>query len=1248
MAKVKVINNNLDQNLNGENFNNTTSETIFTLGSFSITSNFDGKKNVDYSNSLSSFVRPVTLDTLGVNSSQSSMLHDFSTNVVLNLDKSDLNTFVRFGSAYELLRVSIQNIILAYPGSLYISSKVNRGGNISFYNFVYDPLTDISTFDVPSEFIKNKFGLIFNQGNVSVPNNQEIKNINLSLEKYVIWSKYDANNSYNVVGFTGDTSGVNHITIKTSGNPFPFNTGNTTTGYFDYHMKPNNFIFEEFRANLEKYEQYIVSERVDIQGFQFKMSEPTLLDDGNIVYANATVLWTTTDGYNIDISASPYQKFLDTALTIGSKYDSIKTDLIARFLTPLSLKTYDLTEDGKMTKLLRIYGREFDLMREFIDSLVYINTITYDKVNNIPDQLVSNLARTFGWDYFSLVNEAELVDSFFTIDNLERNLHTDLLPAEVNIELWRRILMNTNYFWKSKGTREAIKSIFMLIGIPEPFISINEYVYTVEGKIDPREVTLTQADFPSNSLPYDTDGYPVAPLETSNYFFQVSGDTDSGQAYMDAFRLAGFNLMQTVDNKKSWIQTGATTRSYYSTQQYYQGDSRLVLNTKETEVSLDLARGIEYDVFSYIKDIDFPANSSGYTLPYTYVNLSLGYNTSANKFTLPFTPDGDIEVRFNGILLNTPRTGATGITNFESDYGITGSTFKINGTAVNANGNRDVVEATYLYNNGLTPAISGVTVKYVATRVKPNLNGTIVPLPALPNGDVQLTINGVALTKGTNQFIADYIVNPNNSSELIIQNSDVIAYLSEDPYVQVAYITVTGNTSIAARSEVLRIDSFNSSKIYFNNSANKFVYKLNYKVKNASEVKILIDGIALEPQTDYSLNLNNPYEIYLPRGLRFNSVISVYYLIGGNDFFNPIIGNDFGVGDISKLSFLEFIELIQRKLINARNRKVVTDSKGGWYPTLLKVYSDYLKRSKLPVNNPLHSNGYTFENLYPFLNKYNAFFQKFVDELLSSTIILRKSGLLVRNTVFTKQKFTYKRGVNMGFINTNTLGSGVKYSFDSQLNYMGNDGSVFLKRPLSQEVEWTNDFVCVKNLCKNFIVSGITISYPTNTTTTTAFPFSAILTFIESETAQQAISTNIQTGYYGQSTYDLVVSPAILPGYNVDISLNFISKLYITGGTGNESDSFITIKKNSVVIYSMNNSETTANILNIVNNTIISMTNGDSIQITIENKALKLIGSPSGIVSSLTQLTPTVSDVTPNGEISIIVPPIITTTISTP
>jgi len=1063
VAKVKVIKNSLNQNLNGEYFNDTPSNTIFSFGKFFVTTNFDGKVTIDYTDTLSSFVRPVTLETLGVNETQSEIIDYYTTNAVLNLDKSDLNTFVRFGSAYEFLRVSIQNVILAYPGSLFANSQKELGGTITYEGFSYSEVSNIATFYLKTGATNNTFGLVINAGNETIPDDKELKNLNLSYEKYVIWSSLEPDTLFPVVGYTGNTvnsagyypSGTTgstpfqvnkYLKLEVEGNPFAL-AGTGDSASIDYHIRPNNVVFEEFRALLNQYEQNIVSKRSGTDGFEFVLKNPTLLEDGKIIYSDSEMFWTTGDGYNIDINTPAYQKFLKIVLTIGAKYDKVKTDLIARFLTPASLKTYDFTEEGKIPKLLRIYGREFDQIRQFIDSLVYINKVTYDKINNVPDQLIKNMANTFGWDYFSLVNESELVEGFLTVDDIERNLNEDILPAEIDVELWRRIINNTSYFWKSKGTRHAIKSMFLLIGIPEPFINITEYVYTVDGKIDPNTVPLTQSEFPSNSLPYDSSGYPVAPLETSDFYFQLSGNTDSGQAYLDVFRSAGFNLSETVDNKKSWVQAGATTRIHNTTPQYFQEDSKLVINTKEIDVALDTARGIEWDVWDYIQK-DFAANSSGYTLPYSYVNISLPIAPVSGQttFILPYNINemqGDFEVRYNGILLNAPSLSGVSYTT-EADYSISGNSFTlIGGVAKNMGTRRDVIQATLVTTGGtINSALSGVTVEYIVTRLQKVGASIYLDLPSYPRGDLQVTINGIALTKGTPQFTADYILDPANSSgganRIILQNPDVITFLNSSPEVQVAYMTVVGSNDINLRSEIVRVDSFNSSKIYFNSGANKYVYKLNYKVTTASDVKFLINGIALEPIKDYNINVQNPYEIFLPKGIKFGDVIGAYYLVANSAAFAPVVGDNFGLGDISQLSFLEFIELIQRKMINARNRKVVTDFKGGWYPALLRIYETYLKRSLLPDEDPLQSNGYTFQNLYPFLSKYNAFFQRFVDQLLAATIIIKKGGLLIRNTVFTKQKHWYKRGVNVA--------SGTTI-FDMRGNYLlqyfGTDGSTF-------------------------------------------------------------------------------------------------------------------------------------------------------------------------------------------------------------
>src|SRR5579859_1356806 len=140
-------------------------------------------------------------------------------------------------------------------------------------------------------------------------------------------------------------------------------------------------------------------------------------------------------------------------------------------LVPDSILENDKTDDQKMTKLLRLYGATFDSIKVFIDSIATINKLSYDKNKNVPDVLVKNLARTLGWDNIALTQTDDLLEGFFSTDDKKPDT---LTPSEVDIELWRRILINTNYLFKSKGTREAIRTILLMVGIPDPFINITE------------------------------------------------------------------------------------------------------------------------------------------------------------------------------------------------------------------------------------------------------------------------------------------------------------------------------------------------------------------------------------------------------------------------------------------------------------------------------------------------------------------------------------------------------------------------------------------------------------------------------------------------------------------------------------------------------------------------------------------------------------------------------------------------------
>ena len=108
--------------------------------------------------------------------------------------------------------------------------------------------------------------------------------------------------------------------------------------------------------------------------------------------------WPTSDGYNLDNGGGEFQIYLSSWLNEASDFDNLKTDLIARRFVTGSIIDFDTDGGGnevygrKVNKLLRIYGREFDEIKKYIDGISFARIVTYNKRDNTPDELIKILA----------------------------------------------------------------------------------------------------------------------------------------------------------------------------------------------------------------------------------------------------------------------------------------------------------------------------------------------------------------------------------------------------------------------------------------------------------------------------------------------------------------------------------------------------------------------------------------------------------------------------------------------------------------------------------------------------------------------------------------------------------------------------------------------------------------------------------------------------------------------------------------
>lgn len=530
---------NFTPDLVGNQLTSNGGTPLFTMGDFSITTNMDEK--LDRFHNTAKFSNFITLSDLDLTLDESYTLLTDNAGVILNLDKTNIDYYSLFGSFSEFIRVSLEDIIIKWPASLYLSpvSQTTEGKSLNGYtveNYTYNELSEVSNFTVNTNFIINKFQINYtNSGSIINTFNEtnDLRNLTINYASYVI---YYNGVEYPVIDFSAATTNTNdYISFNVKGNPF---SGVTTGAYIYYHIKPSKLNEEKFFNALPEFEAYLLNRNVTpLYSATFKY--PIKSDAGVIMYITNKVTWPVSDGYNIDFDTTQYVDYVNKLLDISNSNDSVSSNLMVRFLVSESISDFDTSpvflpeatqdESGqKINKTLQIYGREYDEINKFITGINYANTVTYDKQNNTPDIYLKNLARVLGWELVSSVIENNLLKSYVTTTpSSYSGQSVGLTAVEADVELWRRLILNTPWLWKSKGARKSIEFLLRFIGAPNGLITFNEYVYKAKAPIDvelfKQVLTLNGLNDDISIYPIDSDGYPRPLDNTTDMYFQNYG-----------------------------------------------------------------------------------------------------------------------------------------------------------------------------------------------------------------------------------------------------------------------------------------------------------------------------------------------------------------------------------------------------------------------------------------------------------------------------------------------------------------------------------------------------------------------------------------------------------------------------------------------------------------------------------------------------------------------------------------------------
>lgn len=282
-------------------------------------------------------------------------------------------------------------------------------------------------------------------------------------------------------GQAGESSYIN--TDDTTGKDCTTSTGTLSivlkegflSDNFRYRIRPKEEIIEDYFYNLDSFEKILLNRDTEpIYTAKFELIGES--DYGYYTYNEQFTFPTTYGGYNLGSTSSQFNLYIKSLSEIGEFYDMYFSDNLWRSLTHESIKNFDWTYtrhynpgdeepfiDGgtKIQKIIRIYGREFDSIREYIDAIDDVNTVTYDDASNIPDYFYTDKLENDGWDV-KLIHP--LILSEFVNDYDSIPIDIDLLfqekyDADGN-KITTQVAEKLNFFYDSARNKINIRRVF--------------------------------------------------------------------------------------------------------------------------------------------------------------------------------------------------------------------------------------------------------------------------------------------------------------------------------------------------------------------------------------------------------------------------------------------------------------------------------------------------------------------------------------------------------------------------------------------------------------------------------------------------------------------------------------------------------------------------------------------------------------------------------------------------------------------
>ena len=138
-------------------------------------------------------------------------------------------------------------------------------------------------------------------------------------------------------------------------------------------------------------------------------------------------------------------------------------------------------ENDDFVLFLDMIGHHFDILWTYVEALNRQRRLEHKLTRGVSDDMVREMLKSFGYTPNTTLDTAPLWEFALGQYNSQNSARTDgttksvLTGKDRQNQIWRRILNNLPYLYKSKGTSRGLKATLSTYGIPESFLSVREF-----------------------------------------------------------------------------------------------------------------------------------------------------------------------------------------------------------------------------------------------------------------------------------------------------------------------------------------------------------------------------------------------------------------------------------------------------------------------------------------------------------------------------------------------------------------------------------------------------------------------------------------------------------------------------------------------------------------------------------------------------------------------------------------------------